>query len=35
MSIVKSNDQRLDIIGNIERNYMTIILTDEIRNYAE
>ena len=30
VSLAMSNDQRLDIIGNIETNYMTIILTDEI-----
>ena len=30
VSLATSNDQRLDIIGNIEANYMTIILTGEI-----
>ena len=30
VSLAISNDQRLDIIGNIETNYVTIILTDEI-----
>ena len=30
VSLATSNDQRLDIIGNIATNYMTIVLTDEI-----
>ena len=35
VSLVTSNYPRLEIIGNIETNYMTIILTDEICNHAE